>query len=196
MMLTLYGSSKTRAMRALWLLEELGLDYQHVPCPPHAPELSDRTVLGKVPVLAVDRENLTDSTAILTYLADREGQFTAPAGSLARARQDALTFQVLDEMDAILWTAARHSFILPEDRRMPAIKEPLRWEFLRNVDRLMKRMEGPYLMGEQPTVPDIIAVHCGLWAKVAKFPIENADFAAYVERGRARDAFGRATRMD
>ena len=191
-MLTLFGSSSTRAMRALWMLEELGLGFDHVPCPPRAPELSGRTVLGKVPVLEADGADITDSTAILTYLADREGRFTAPAGSVARARQDALTFQILDEFDALLWTAARHTFILPEEHRIPAIKEPLRWEFQRNVDRLMQRLDGAYLMGDDLTVPDIIAVHCGSWAKVAKFPVENAQFTEYCERARARDGYRRA----
>ena len=77
---------------------------------------------GKVPVLVVDGEPITDSTAILHYLADRHRALTYPAGTLDRARQDSLTQFLLDEFDAALWVAARHSFILPEELRMPAIK--------------------------------------------------------------------------
>ena len=194
-MLTLYGSSKTRAMRTLWCLEELGLDYEHVPCAPHSDALEGRTVLGKVPVLDADGTAITDSTAIMTWLCDREGRLTAPAGSLERARQDALTFQILDELDAILWTAARHSFILPKKHRVAEIKEPLRWEFNRNVDHLMERMEGEFLMGDAFSLPDIIAVHCGGWAKVAKFETENDEYVDYVKQGRARDAFRRAAAL-
>lgn len=191
-MLTLFGTSGTRALRALWLLEELGLDYVHVPCAPQSEELRARSVLGKSPVLDADGTAISDSTAILTFLADREGRFTAAAGTTARARQDALTFQILDELDAALWTAARHSFVLPAEHRVPEVKASLRWEFARSVDRLMARMEGPYLMGEDLSLPDIIAVHCGGWARAARFEIENAAFTEYVIRARKRPAFRRA----
>ena len=51
---TLYGTSKTRAFRPLWLLEELGLDFVHDPCPPRAPALTAISDHGKLPVLEVD----------------------------------------------------------------------------------------------------------------------------------------------
>ncbi len=195
MTLTLYGTSKTRAFRPLWLLEELGLDYAHVPCPPHAEEVAARSRSGKLPVLDAGGTTVTNSTAILTYLADREGRFTHPAGTLERARQDALTQMILDELDAALWTAARHSFVLPRERRVPEVKETCKWEFARSIDRLMERMAGDYLMGDELTLPDILAVHCGGWAKVAKFDDLNADYVEYVKRTRHREAFRRAAAL-
>ncbi|RME16786.1 MAG: glutathione S-transferase, partial [Alphaproteobacteria bacterium] len=94
--------------------------------------------------------------------------------------------------DATLWMAARHSFVLPEERRVPAVKDSLKWEFERSIDELMRRMgEGPYLMGDEMTVPDILAAHCGMWARAAKFPLNNAAFNAYVQRMCAREAFAR-----
>jgi hypothetical protein len=51
--------------------------------------------------------------------------------------------------------AARHSFVLPEDKRMPDIKDSLRWEFERAQDQFFPRMaeDGPYLMGESSRSP-------------------------------------------
>lgn len=195
LMLTLYGTSKTRALRPLWLLEELGLDYTHEPVPPHADALGPLSNLGKVPVLDADGTAITDSTAILTYLADREGRFTAPAGTLDRAEQDAMTFMVLDDLEGQLWAAAKHSFILPKEHRVPEAKASAKWEFNRNIDRLMERRRGTWLMGEEMTIPDILAVHCGGWAKVAKFETENTDYIDYIKQGRARDAFKRAAAL-
>ena len=194
-MLTLYGTSKTRALRPLWLLEELGLDYTHQPTPPHGDALKPMSNLGKVPVLDADGTAITDSTAILTYLADREGRFTAPAGTIERAEQDALTFMILDDLEGQLWIAAKHSFILPEERRVPAVKETAKWEFARNIDKLMERRRGTWLMGDDMTIPDILAVHCGGWAKSAKFDTPNEDYIAYIKQGRARDAFKRAAAL-
>jgi glutathione S-transferase len=136
---------------------------------------------------------LTDSTAILTWLADRAGRFTFPAGSLDRARQDGLTQLILDEMDAVLWTAARHSFVLAEEMRLPAIKDSLKWEFARNQARLAARLGGAeFLMGDRMTVPDLILTHCLTWAVGAKFPDVDPGLAAYRDRMQARPAYGRA----
>ncbi len=56
-MTTLYGSSKSRAARSLWALEELGVKYEHVPVtPPEAksPDNLKRNPNGHIPVLEDD----------------------------------------------------------------------------------------------------------------------------------------------
>ncbi len=53
--------------------------------------------------------------------------------------------------------------------------------------------EGPFLMGAEMTVPDIILTHCEVWARTAKFPIAEPKLAAYLQRMQARPAFLRAT---
>lgn len=93
---TVYGAVRSRAFRVLWLLEELGLDYSHVPAGPQSEEIRKISPLGKIPVLVEGDAVLRDSTAILTYLADKHGGFTHPAGTIARAQQDAWTFRILD----------------------------------------------------------------------------------------------------
>lgn len=193
-MYTVIGTVNSRTLRVLWMLEELGADYQHVPANPRSDGVVEFNPAGKVPVLIVDGTPVTDSTAILTYLADHHGTLTYPAGTIERARQDSLTQFILDEFDAALWLAARHSFILPEELRMSAIKNTLRWEFEQSQKTLQHRMaEGPFLMGDQMTVPDIILSHCLTWALTAKFPIVEARLSDYLDRMRARPAFQRAS---
>ncbi|MFC3613154.1 glutathione S-transferase family protein [Lutimaribacter marinistellae] len=191
-MYQIYGSPKTRALRVTWLLEELGQPYDVDPVGPGDAKVKELNGSGKVPVLVEGEAVLSDSTAIMTYLADKHGALTFPAGTLDRARQDALTHTILDEFDAILWTAARHSFVLPQDQRVPAIKESLVWEFSRNAARLAERFEGPFLMGETMTIADIICAHCLSWAKNAGFPIESEVLSEYGKAMRARPAFRRA----
>ncbi len=188
------GSVKSRTLRVLWMLEELGLPYEHEPAPPRSGAVVQLNPAGKVPVLVADGVPITDSTAILQFLADRHGSLTHPAGSLERARQDSLTQFVLDEFDAALWMAARHSFVLPEEIRHPTIKDSLKWEFERSQKTLVQRMaeDGPFLMGRRMTVPDIILAHCGGWAHTAGFPVTEPVFADYLERLRGRPAFARA----
>ncbi|MEM7317885.1 MAG: glutathione S-transferase family protein [Pseudomonadota bacterium] len=190
-MYNVYGIPQTRTFRVLWALEEIGLDYDLHHHAPQSPRIAALNPSGKVPVLEHDGHVIWDSTAILTYLADSNGQLTYSAGSPERARQDALTFQLLDELDAVLWTAGRHSFILPEEQRCPEVKPSLKWEFARNLDRLAGALDGPFLMGEKLTIPDIICVHCLNWASSARFPVDNGALQEYSKRLRSRAAYGR-----
>lgn len=192
-MYTVIGSANTRTLRVLWLLEELGLPYTHIPAAPQSAAARAHNPVGKVPTLIDGAASITDSTAIVTYLADKHGAFTAPAGTLPRAQQDSVTHFLLDEFDALLWTSARHSFVLPEDMRMPAIKTSLKWEYARNLSRLSARLKGPYLMGDQMTVPDILAAQCLSWGLAAKFPSPEGALADYLTMLRARPAYLRAS---
>lgn len=188
-MYTVIGGVGSRAFRVLWMLEELEQPYTHIPAKPRSDEVTVHYPAGKIPVLIVDDTALTNSAAIITYLADRHGQLTFPAGTLDRARQDGHTHFVLDEMDSILWTAARHSFVLPEEHRVPGIKESLKWEYARSLDRLEARLgDGPFLMGDTMTIADILAAHCSRWAENAKFPNPSERLQGYFDALRNRPA--------
>ncbi|WP_227285760.1 glutathione S-transferase family protein [Boseongicola sp. H5] len=188
------GGVKSRALRVLWTLEEIGLDYEHVSAPPRSDAVINFNPAGKTPVLVSGGVPITDSVAIMTYLADKHGALTFPAGTIERARQDSLTQFIVDEFDQLLWTAARHSFVLPEDKRVPEIKDSLKWEFERSQKALIPRMaeDGPFLMGDTMTIADILLAHCGGWAVAAKFPIVEPQFRDFVTMMRERPAFQRA----
>jgi glutathione S-transferase len=183
------GAIKSRAFRVMWMLEEMGLEYAHIDAGPRSDEAKKYNPSGKIPTLVDGDEVLTDSVAIMTYLGDKHGQLTAPAGTPARARQDAMTFWLIDEFDAILWAAAKHSFVFPEDRRVPEIKDSLKAEFARSADLLAERLEGPFLMGDQMTHADILACHCLNWSIGAGFPRLNDKLADWAKGLRDRDAF-------
>ena len=190
------GGVRSRAMRVLWMLEELGVPYEHIQAGPRSDEVKALNPSGKIPVLVEDGTVLTDSSAILTYLADKHNALTFAPGTIDRARQDGLLHKILDEIDAVLWTASRHTFVLPEDQRVPEIKGPLRCEFARTAEEFAAHLsDKPYLMGEMFTVPDIVLTHCLGWAINAKFPVEDETLRAYVKRCRGRDALKRAAAL-
>lgn len=187
------GTVTSRAARVIWMLEELGVAFEHLNAAPRSDAVRESNPSGKVPVLIVDGTVITDSTAILQFLADRHGAFTYPAGTIERAKQDSLTQFLLDEFDANLWMAARHSFVLPPELRQPTIKQSLIWEFERSQKTLVARMgDGPYLMGDKMTVPDIILVQCLGWALAAKYPTIDGRLKTYSKFVRARPAYLKA----
>ena len=188
------GIAQSRAFRVLWMLEEIGECYEHISAKPGSSEILKFNVSGKVPVLLDGKDVLTDSSAIVSYLGDKHKKLSFQSGSIERAYQDSMVFRIIDEVDMILWLAARHSFILPEERRVNAIKPSLKWEFERNIDRIMNEKESKFLMGDEFMLPDIILAHCGSWARSAKFPLENRRFNDYINLCYDRPAVRRLTK--
>ena len=184
------GNTNTRTLRVLWAMKEIGLKYEHVQVNAQSADAKKFNISGKVPTLVANGVNIADSTAIVTYLADKYNQLTFPAGTIERAQQDSFTQFILDELDSILWTAARHSFVLPKEMRVSELKDTLRWEFARSLKILESRMgSGPNVMGEEFTIPDIILTHVGGWARVAKFDIPDGKLRDYFRRQIKRPAY-------
>ena len=97
-------------------------------------------------------------------------------------------------MDAVLWTLAKHSFVFPEERRVPEIKDSLRWEAGRAERELERRLGGgDWLAGEAMTVPDLLAAHCVGWAESAKVAPGSERARAWAAALRRRPAYARAS---
>ncbi len=192
-MYKLIGNRQSRTNRVIWALEELGEPYELVEGAPQSDAVKKYSPLGKIPVLLDGDHIIPDSVAIMMHLANKHGKIASAPGTPERAKEDAMTMRIVDEVDALLWMAARHSFILPAEHRVPEVKESLKWEFARNMDLIAEEMgDGPYLCGEKFTIADIVLTHCGGWAISAKFPkTENEKFAAYFRRTVSRDAYKR-----
>ncbi|RUL72163.1 glutathione S-transferase family protein [Dyella choica] len=88
-MLTVHHLNQSRSQRILWMLEELGVDYDIVRYQRNPktllapPELRAIHPLGKAPVVTDGPHTLAESGAILEYLVERygEGRFVPPQGS-------------------------------------------------------------------------------------------------------------------
>ncbi|MFK5997522.1 MAG: glutathione S-transferase family protein [Rhodobacterales bacterium] len=190
------GMAATRTMRVLWMMEELGLKYEHLPYPPRSKEMLEINPSGKVPALIVEGQVILDSVAIMQFLADKHAGLTYAAGTVERGQQDSFTQFINDELDAIIWCAARNSFILPKEKRVPEIKDTLKWEFGRSMNFLGERIgDNTFLMGDKITVPDLLLTHMGDWAKVAGFDVPDGPLEAYFKRMVKRPAYLRASAL-
>ena len=79
MTITVHHLNNSRSQRILWLLEELGADYDIVSYQRDAttnlapPELKNAHPLGKSPVIEDDGRTISESAAIIEYLCTRYG---------------------------------------------------------------------------------------------------------------------------
>ena len=95
-MIVLHHCHQTRSMRVLWLLHEMGLEFEVVVHPfdksLRRPEYLSRSPAGRVPALEIDGETLFESGAIIQYLCAR-----FPESGLGRTSED------LDWPDWLVW---------------------------------------------------------------------------------------------
>ena len=196
----LYGYRNGRTLRVLWALEEIGAPYEFIEVDlkrgeHREPEFLGLNPAGKVPVLDDGGTIVTESAAICMHLADRhpDSGLLPPLGTPERTECYRWTSFILTELDAPLWTIAKHRFALPSDRRVPAVIETASWEFRNAASVLASALKDrPYLAGAAFSVADILAGHTLLWAKSARIPL-GSDFPdAYLERLLARAAVTRA----
>ncbi|MBU2581620.1 MAG: glutathione S-transferase family protein [Alphaproteobacteria bacterium] len=193
-MYKLIGLPRTRAFRVVWMLEELGAEYEIDPAAPRSEEARSYNPSAKVPILQAGDDFIIDSVAIIQFLADKHGRFTFPAGSIARAQQDSWTQFAMDDIESPLWFNAKNTFILPEELRSQTAMKACRYDFDRALATLETRLgQKTYLMGDEFTVPDILMGHCANWAqKGANWELPAGPALDYFDRVRDRPAYHRA----
>ncbi len=146
--------------------------------------------------LKVDNEIIVDSTAICTHLADKhsEAGLSFPAGSIERAKLNSWIQFAITDLEAPLWVIAKHTFVIPQQHRVPQILDQCEREWQIALDVMEKRLgDNQYVMGNQFTVADIILGQIGgRWAKRRAMKIESDRLNRYFDRVCNRPAIVKA----
>jgi glutathione S-transferase len=170
----LIGGATFRSFRPLWMLEELGIPYQHVNASPQSEDVLKYNPLGKIPILVEeDGFVLYESGAIVTYLGDRyrtkNHALVPPAGTRDRGLYDQTLSVLLTELDAQgLWIHRKHEAMGQFFTYIPSAVEHARKYFHKTnralIEQLKDTKAGPYLLGSSFTAVDIVYVHCLDWS--------------------------------
>ncbi len=187
------GSPTSRAIRVLWMLEELGESYENIKAKPHSDEVRQYNPTGRIPVLIDGDHVLTDSASICSYLGDKHGDKGMGSSSLAeRAQMDSWLHFIQSELEIPLWNKLKHRMILQEELRVD-VGPWCAWEFKRDVKSLAKKLENnEFAMGNRFTCVDVVLTHTLNWAKNAKFEPLPDTVNSYTDRMLARPAYARA----
>ncbi|OHE85707.1 MAG: glutathione S-transferase [Lysobacterales bacterium RIFOXYD1_FULL_69_11] len=192
-MLRLYGTPPTRALRVIWLLNELGLEYESRPLDLMAGEATqspfvDLNPAAKVPVLVDGDVVLAESAAIQLYLAEKHPEAgLIPAALEDRGQMYRWMFFLVTEIEQPLWRIARHTFIYPEHKRLPQDVALARKECLAMVAVLERHMDGrEFIVGDRPSVADFNAAYTLDWANEEEMLGDAPRLRAYLQSMYAR----------
>lgn len=180
-LIEVWGISSTRTMRVHWMLRELGLAYTTHPIGSRTGETQTAEYLalnprGKIPTLRHGGLVLTESAAIVFYLAERfplPDGFLRPADAGERARLAEWCWFVMTELDAhSLYLIRRHDGLKHIYGAAPAAVESAREYFLKQARAMAPRVAraAPWLMGAFGPA-DILLATCLDWADMYGIPL-------------------------
>ena len=199
---TLYGISGSRALRAIWGIEEVGIDYDHVAThffeDSKSPEFLKVNPNGRIPALTDGDVVLCESMAINLYLAKNYGGDLYPGNPADEARAWQWSVWAISEIEPLQMQVVVQKFFTPEDKRNPKVVEGALKGLQRPLAVLDEAVAGQdYLLGDAFSVADLNVAAVMLLFQMAEISTEpHAHVAAWLERCYARPALARARARD
>jgi glutathione S-transferase len=152
------------------------------------PEFLKINPAGKLPVLVDGGLVLTESVAIVLYLAEKyPDKNLIPTGLPQRAELYRWLLFAATELEQPLWRIARQTSLYPEERRLPADVALAREDFepmARVLEAHMERRQ--FVVGDSVTVGDFVLAYTLDWANEAGLLEGFPNLLGYVARMYAR----------
>ena len=187
----LYWSAGSRAVRAVWMLEEAGLPYEKVVVdlgsPERSPELLAASPMGKVPALEDGAVRMWESAAICMYVADRYA-----AGRLAPTAHDP------DRGPYLQWMFFCPGSVEPASAEREAgrlnVPRVNGWgDFDKMIDSWERGLAGgPWMLGDRFSAADVVLGSSAVAMRNAGTLPRSAVLDTYADRCLARKAYRRA----
>jgi glutathione S-transferase len=187
----LYEFAFTRSIRARWMLQELGVDFEPISVNLFEgeglrPEFLKINPAAKIPVLVDGDLILTESAAIVLYLAEKYGRFL-PTDARGRAEVNRWLLFTVTELEQPLWRIAKNRNLYPQEQRLAADIPLAGEDFRRMADVAEQHMQGRrFVVGDDVTVADFVLAYTLDWANEVKLLDRCPQLVAYMERMYAR----------
>ncbi len=201
MAIKLYGIPQSRAVRCLWMLEEVGVPYENVPVSfvgdAQKPDFLKINPNGRIPALDDGGLMLFESLAINLHLAAKYGEAKGlwPKSQDDRSRAIQWSIWAMTELEPPAMRLLRNRVFLPEAQRVESEAKAGEAELVKPLGVLDGALRGrAYLLGDSFTVADLNVDAVMSWlpafGKVSLAPTPN--LAAWHARCSERPALAKA----
>ena len=194
----LYGISGSRAIRSLWAIEEVGVEYEHVSVnfmdESKTPEYLAVNPNGRIPALQDGDVTLFESMAINLYLAKTYGGDLYPGNPADEALVWQWSVWVMTEIEPPQMDIVVQKFFTPEEKRNAAVLAAAEKTLARPLkvldDTLAKR---DWLVGDAFSIADLNVSGVMMLLSMVKFDSSAyANVTRWAEACYARPSLERA----
>jgi glutathione S-transferase len=189
----LYEFGPTRSIRVRWTLQELGVDFEPIRVNLLAgehqrPEFLKINPAGKIPVLVDGDLVLTESVAIVLYLAETySNRGLIPTDLKEQAQVNRWLLFAATELEQPLWCISRHTTLYPEEQRLPGDVVLASQEFKAMASVLEEHMQRrQFVVGDSVTVADFVLAYTLDWGNEDQLLGGCPQLLAYMNRMYAR----------
>ena len=195
--LKIYGTSRSRANRVIWMAEELGLPYETISVDlsaPRDPEFLKVNPNGRLPAIDDDGFHLFESMAINLYLAKKHGRPLAPRDMHEDAKITQWSFWAVTELERPGLDYLMHTMFLPPEKRDASIAGKALETLKKPIAVLDQALEkSGHLVGERFTAADLnVGVFVAYLASAPEFLTQYPRVAKFVGDIVSRPAFKKA----
>jgi glutathione S-transferase len=200
-MIKLYGVPGSRAMRCLWMLEELGVPYENVKTmfatDSRSAEYLKINPNGHIPALQDGDVTLWESLAINLYLARKHDKGLWPKSVGDEGHAFKWTLWAATEAEEPIVTALVNKVFLPEAQRDPAKAADAAERFKTPLAVLDGELAGrQYLVANAFSVADLNVAAVVGWAPMGGIDLAPAaNVSAWLNRCTSRPAYARVMSM-
>jgi glutathione S-transferase len=197
----LYGISASRAFRSIWAIEEIGIEYEHVPTSFRGDAQSEEYLAinpnGRIPALVDGDLKLFESMAINLYLAKKYGPQLLPGGLEGEALATQWSVWGISEIEPLQMQIVIQKLFTPEDKRDASVISRAE----RGLDRPLKVLDAhladqPYLLGATFSLADLSLA--GVMDLLSMIEFDTSPWAnvhRWQQECYARDSYARAKQV-
>lgn len=187
----IYTFPKSRSLRVLWTLEELGVTYETIKvdlfC--QEPEIKSPHSRGKVPFMIDGDIAIEETLAICHYVCKKYPKETFyPSDLKQQSRINSYVSFSLTDLESPIWNLLKQYVFISEGKRSLELVNYFKNESI-NAMKLFSFDEGKeWVTGDNFTLADIYLTHTLLWARLCGIHVSPA-INDYIDRATRRTSY-------
>ncbi|WP_340616170.1 glutathione S-transferase family protein [Xenorhabdus entomophaga] len=190
----IYTFPKSRSLRVLWTLEELGVSYDTIKVDllNDSPNVTSPHSRGKVPFMVDGDISIEETLAICLYLCEKYPEKSLYSTDLKEKSSinSWLSFALTD-LESPIWNLLKQLIFIPEEKRSLELVNYFRKESEKVINQLKFDKSSEWIAGNNFTLADIFMSHTLLWAKLCGISISPA-INDYINRTTNRASYLKA----
>ncbi|MBD1227628.1 glutathione S-transferase family protein [Xenorhabdus griffiniae] len=190
----IYTYPKSRSLRVLWTLEEIGAPYESIKVDLFNPTSCIKFLhsRGKVPFLSDGDVSIEETLAICIYICEKYPSATFyPTEPKPRSIINSWLSYALTDLESPVWNLLKQQVFIPENQRNLGLIDYAKSEANRAVNQIRLNEGYEWITGPNFTLADIFVTHTLLWAKLCGIAI-SSEIKDYMDRAMSRPAYLKA----
>ncbi|WP_348771586.1 glutathione S-transferase family protein, partial [Providencia rettgeri] len=187
----IYTFPRSRSLRVLWTLEELGVDYETVRVDMFSdkPKVKSPHSRGKVPLMVDGDVSIEETFAICHYLCNKHPKETFYPSDI---KEQSVIYSyisfALTDLESPIWNLLKQLVFIPEEKRSLSLVDYFKIES-ENVTRQFKLdKDNEWVAGDNFTLADIFLSHTLLWARLCHVNL-SPTINDYIDRAISRRSY-------